>query len=73
MRYKRAIAICLIFLLALTGCSSGGNVITDNGGEISSGEGGFLNPEPQKPSGSFTPSNPSNPSNPSRPQRPERG
>ena len=71
MRYKRAIAICLIFLLALTGCSSDGNVITDNGGEISSGEGGFLNPEPQKPSGSFTPSNPSNPSNPSRPQRPE--
>ena len=64
MCYRRAIAICLIFLLMLTGCSSGGNIITDNGGEISSGEGGFFEPGNKPPNDIFTPSMPSDPSRP---------
>ena len=64
MRYRRFISICLIFLLILTGCSSGGNVIIDNGGEISSGEGGFFGPDNNPPGDNFIPSMPSDPSRP---------
>ena len=64
MRYKRFISVCLIFLLILTGCSSGGNVIIDNGGEISSGEGGFFEPDNNTPGDNFIPSMPSDPSRP---------
>ena len=48
----------------LTGCSSGGNIITDNGGEISSGEGGFFEPGNKPSNDIFTPSMPSDPSRP---------